>query len=216
MSVQGDEQGRFRRAPRQERSRSTVDAIFEAAARVLDGSGEEGATTGRIAHVAGVSIGSLYQYFPRKEALFGALTQRAMEVDLERIREAVDRARDMPLEQAVREVMRAELTFALERPRLFCWMLRYLPGLGLLPAVEKMEKALIVEVRRLMDDHRNELAGADTVFLAAASVGAIRGAVVLLAREHPSLFEDPDRVLDLTTDLALGSLRAHLERVRRT
>jgi AcrR family transcriptional regulator len=216
MALSGDERGSYRRAPRQERSRSTVDAIFEAASRLLDDSGVEGATTGRIAHVAGVSIGSLYQYFPRKEALFGALTQRTMEVDLERVREAVDRCRGVPLEEAVREVMGAALAFALERPRLFCWMLRYLPGLGLGPAVEQLERGLIVEVQRLMEDHRSELAAADTALLAVASVGAIRGAVVTLARERPAFLEDRERVLDLAADLALGSLRAHQQRLSRT
>ena len=106
-SMGSGDRASFRRAPRQERSRSTVDAIFEAAGRLVDQAGLEGATTARIAHVAGVSIGSLYQYFPKKEALFGALTERAMERDLQRVREAVDRARDLPLEPGVREVLAA-------------------------------------------------------------------------------------------------------------
>lgn len=202
----------FRRAPRQERSRSTVEAIFEAASRLLDGGGVEGATTGRIAHVAGVSIGSLYQYFPKKEALFGALTERTIEVDLERVRDAVDRAREMSLEEGIREVLGAGFVFALERPRLFCWMLRYLPQLGLLHAVEGMERALIVETRRFLEDHRAELGGGDPELLAIAGVGAVRGSIVTLARERPSFLEDPDRVLDLATDMALGSLLASRRR----
>jgi AcrR family transcriptional regulator len=217
MSLHGDERSTFRRSPRQERSRSTVDAIFEAAARLIDDAGHEGATTGRIAHVAGVSIGSLYQYFPRKEALFGALTERAMESDLRRIQEAVDRARPMPLEEGIREVMLAGFAFALERPRLFCWMLRYLPELGLLPAVENMERELIRETRRFLEDHRAELGeGADPELLAIAGVGAVRGAIVTLARERPSFLEQRERTLDLATDLTLGSLRAHVQRSSRT
>jgi AcrR family transcriptional regulator len=200
--------GVFRRSPRQERSRSTVDAIFEAASRLLDSGGVEGATTGRIAHVAGVSIGSLYQYFPKKEALFGALTERAIETDLARVREAVDRARGMTLEDGTREVLRAGFVFALERPRLFCWMLRYLPELGLLPSVERMERDLIVETTRFLEDHRADLGEADPALLAIAGVGAVRGAIVTLARERPTFLEDGERVLDLATDLALGSLLA--------
>jgi len=198
----------FRRSPRQERSRSTVDAIFEAASRLLDSGGVEGATTGRIAHVAGVSIGSLYQYFPKKEALFGALTERAIEGDLVRVREAVDRARAMSLEEGTREILGAGFVFALERPRLFCWMLRYLPQLGLLPSVERMERELIAETTRFLEAHRAELGGADPGLLAIAGVGAVRGAIVTLARERPSFLEDGERVLDLATDLALGSLLA--------
>ncbi|MFO0586306.1 MAG: TetR/AcrR family transcriptional regulator [Polyangiaceae bacterium] len=199
--------GVFRRSPRQERSRTTVDAIFEAASRLLDDAGVEGATTARIAHVAGVSIGSLYQYFPKKEALFGALTQRAIAEDLARVREAVDRARDLPLEPGAREVLRAGFAFALERPRLFCWMLRYLPQLGLSHAAEEMERALIVETTRFLVDHRAEIGDGDPSLLAAAGVGAVRGALLTLARERPSFFlESGDRILDLATDLTIGGL----------
>ncbi len=209
-----DERSTFRRAPRQERSRFTVEAIFEAASRLLDESGLEAATTNRIAHVAGVSIGSLYQYFPKKEALFGALTERAIERDLDRVREAVDAARGLSLEEGARSILRASFAFALAQPRLFGWMLRYLPQLGLLPAVERMEKVLIIETRRFFEDHRAEIAGADVDMLAVAGVGAVRGAVVTLARERPELLEDGERLLDMATDLTLGSLRASVARSR--
>ena len=211
----GDERGTFRRAPRQERSRTTVDAIFEAASRLLDESGLEATTTNRIAHVAGVSIGSLYQYFPKKEALFGALTERAIEHDLARVRASVDAARDLPLEEGVRVMIQESFAFALHRPRLFGWMLRYLPQLGLLPAVERMERALIAECRRFFEDHRAEIGDVDIDMMAIAGVGAIRGAVVTLARERPDILEDGDKLLDMATDLTLGSLRASLARTRR-
>ncbi len=191
-----------------------MDAIFEAAARVVDEAGVEGATTGRIAHVAGVSIGSLYQYFPRKEALFGALTERAMETDLQRVREAVDRARDMSLEAGVREVIRAAFGFVLERPRVFAWMLRYLPSLVHSPAVEAWERALIAETRRFLEDHRAELPGFDLDLHATAGVGAVRGGLLLLARERPSALEDPVLLLDLAIDTcAREPARAQRERV---
>jgi len=64
-----------RKMPRQARSKATVDAIITAAAHILIERGYEGATTGRIAERAGVSIGSLYQYFPNKEALVAALIE---------------------------------------------------------------------------------------------------------------------------------------------
>ena len=210
----GDERGTYRRAPRQERSRFTVEAIFEAAGRLLDESGLEAATTNRIAHVAGVSIGSLYQYFPKKEALFGALTERAIDRDLERVREAVDAARGRPLEDGVRDILRASFAFALAQPRLFGWMLRYLPQLGLLHAVERMERSLIAETRRFFEDHRAELGGADADLLAVAGVGAVRGAIVTVARERPEILEDGERLLDLAADLTLGSLRASMARLQ--
>jgi AcrR family transcriptional regulator len=65
-----------RREPSQERSRDTVDAILDAAARVFERHGYAAGTTNRIAERAGVSVGSLYQYFPNKDAILVALTRR--------------------------------------------------------------------------------------------------------------------------------------------
>jgi AcrR family transcriptional regulator len=65
-----------RRAPSQSRSRDTVEAIVEAAAQVFERHGYAAGTTNRIAERAGVSIGSLYQYFPNKDAILVELTRR--------------------------------------------------------------------------------------------------------------------------------------------
>ena len=65
-----------RKIASQERSRATVDALVEATARILVREGFDKASTNRIAEVAGVSVGSLYQYFPSKEALVAAVIER--------------------------------------------------------------------------------------------------------------------------------------------
>src|SRR5262249_7474993 len=66
----------LRKLPVQERSRVTVEALLEATARILVKEGFDAASTNRIAAVAGVSVGSLYQYFPSKESLVAALIDR--------------------------------------------------------------------------------------------------------------------------------------------
>ncbi|MBK9030189.1 MAG: TetR family transcriptional regulator [Myxococcales bacterium] len=65
-----------RKQPQQARSKAMVDAIVDAAARVLRKHGYDDTTTNRVAEVAGVSVGSLYQYFPNKQALVHALIER--------------------------------------------------------------------------------------------------------------------------------------------
>jgi AcrR family transcriptional regulator len=70
---------RERRTPRQRRSRLTVEAVLDAVVRVMKRHGVEGVTTNRIAVTAGVSIGSVYQYFPDKRAIFTALHDRHSE-----------------------------------------------------------------------------------------------------------------------------------------
>ncbi len=65
-----------RREPQQRRARQTVDAVLDAVVRILKRGGIEAVTTNRVAQVAGVSIGSVYQYFPDKRAIFAALHER--------------------------------------------------------------------------------------------------------------------------------------------
>jgi AcrR family transcriptional regulator len=68
-----------RRKPVQRRSIQTVDAIVEAAAQVFQSHGYAAGTTNRIAERAGVSIGTLYQYFPDKDAILVALVERHLQ-----------------------------------------------------------------------------------------------------------------------------------------
>jgi len=65
-----------RKLPRQKRSAVMVETILEAAARVLARESLDGFNTNRVAEVAGISVGSLYQYFPNKAALVAALIDR--------------------------------------------------------------------------------------------------------------------------------------------
>lgn len=76
-----------RRAPKQRRSRETVEAVLEAVPWVLKRHGAGAITTNRIAEAAGVSIGSLYQYFPDKQAIFTALYDR----HVDQVRQVVER-----------------------------------------------------------------------------------------------------------------------------
>ncbi|MBZ5788745.1 TetR/AcrR family transcriptional regulator [Burkholderia contaminans] len=75
-----------RKSPRQRRSSNTVDLIIETASRLWSERGPRGFTTNEIARVAGISIGSLYQYFPNKDAILHALIQQELEQLLEALR----------------------------------------------------------------------------------------------------------------------------------
>jgi AcrR family transcriptional regulator len=92
-----------RKRPVQRRSRLTVDVILEAAARVFADRGYAGATTNHIAERAGVSIGSLYQYFPNKEALVEEVRSRFGERLHTRLLELVGRLGGLDLREAIRE-----------------------------------------------------------------------------------------------------------------
>jgi AcrR family transcriptional regulator len=80
----------MRKLPRQARSRATTDAILDAAAHILGQRGWAGLTTNAVAEIAGVSIGSLYQYFPNKLALIEAVRRRHFDEVLAVLRAASD------------------------------------------------------------------------------------------------------------------------------
>src|SRR5262249_27015371 len=81
---------RARRSPAQERSRTTVAAILEAATRIFAARGYAATTTNRIAEHAGVSVGSLYEYFPSKDAILVALAEVHMAEVRRVVREATE------------------------------------------------------------------------------------------------------------------------------
>ncbi|MFI5308090.1 MAG: TetR/AcrR family transcriptional regulator [Polyangiales bacterium] len=72
-----------RKQPRQARSRATVTGILDATTRILDREGPDAATTTRVAEVAGISIGTLYQYFSHRDAILDALQDREFERAME-------------------------------------------------------------------------------------------------------------------------------------
>jgi AcrR family transcriptional regulator len=87
-----------RRSPIQKRAQITVDAMLDAAIRLLKKSGGSSITTNRIAETAGVSIGSVYQYFPNKQAIFIALHERHIDQVDQVIQRRIAESTDASLE----------------------------------------------------------------------------------------------------------------------
>ena len=85
MDVSPPRHLKARKTPRQARSTSTIDAIFEATIQVLIKEGTHRLTTTRVAERAGVSVGTMYQYFPHKQALLYALNERYLDRLAERM-----------------------------------------------------------------------------------------------------------------------------------
>jgi AcrR family transcriptional regulator len=91
-----------RKRPRQARSRVLFDALIEATRRLLGSDGLEAVTTARVAELAGVSIGSLYQYFPSREALIAAVIDRSLEADMAVLVPIIEELRNAPFDEALR------------------------------------------------------------------------------------------------------------------
>lgn len=100
-----------RKTPRQTRSLQTVELILAAAARVLSRESLAGFNTNRVAEVAGVSVGSLYQYFPNKEALVVALIER----DHARLADALEALLAGPPAGGLRDTLQAVARLLIEQ-----------------------------------------------------------------------------------------------------
>ena len=107
-----------RRAPKQARSQIMVEAILEATQQLLASIGYENTNTTRIAERAGVSIGSLYQYFPNRDAVIAELQRRHHKETSAILTEAFAKAEDLPLEEAVRHLVQATIRLHQLEPEL--------------------------------------------------------------------------------------------------
>ncbi len=105
-----------RKIPRQARSQATKDVILEAAARVLIERGAHGFTTNHVAARAGVSIGSLYQYYPNKSALLLQLHVREAQTTLNQLRDALQASSNTPRQRLRRGILVFFATEAAEAP----------------------------------------------------------------------------------------------------
>ena len=98
-----------RRTPRQARAAETAAAILEGAAQILEAGGLAGFTTNAVAERAGVSIGTLYQYFADKNAILVALAKQQVELGLADIARALSGEIDPTPEGRVRAMVRAAI-----------------------------------------------------------------------------------------------------------
>ena len=107
-----------RKSPRQQRAHATCAAILEATARILETGGPEALTTNRIAELAGVSIGSLYQYYPDKQAILAELVRAQRAALLTDLQDAVLQAAGLDLRATVPLLIAASLKHHTRRPLL--------------------------------------------------------------------------------------------------
>jgi AcrR family transcriptional regulator len=166
-----------RKSPRQARAKATVEAILEASAHILETAGLEALTTNAVAERAGVSIGSLYQYFPAKQAILAALIRRKHLTVNENISRAAkrERERQSSLKEAVAALVEAGAAYQLAHPRL-ARSLEYAEAMLPLDAeIIELQQQLVAAVASVLVAHKAAdplIAARDTVALARGMLDA--------------------------------------------
>jgi AcrR family transcriptional regulator len=186
-----------RKRPRQDRSRATVDSILQATARVLVKHGFDGLTTNLVAQTAGVSVGSLYQYFPNKSALVGALIEKHVEHMTSLCLAELTRVARLPMPEAIRSVIEVMIRAHAVHPELHRVLTEQVPRVGRMAKLREIEAIVERMVAGLLAARKAELAIDDPEMAAFVLVSAIEAITHRAALLSPELFRDP-RLVDET------------------
>jgi AcrR family transcriptional regulator len=196
-----------RRTPQQQRSRDTVEVIVEAAARVLARLGWAKFTTNEVARVAGVSVGSLYQYFPSKLALAEAIRERHLATVLSALPDPDSRDKAISLASRVARLVEGVVA-AHSSPRLHRALLDEVP-LSARSNFKTFEAEYARRYEALIEACSPPASHADSTMPALVLAAAVEGVVHAAAR-HGKL-DDPELKVELN-HLVCAYLRNHLRR----
>jgi AcrR family transcriptional regulator len=195
----------------QERSRATVDALIEATRRLLVREGFDKASTNRIAREAGVSVGSLYQYYPGKEALVAAVIDRHNRELMQVVRAALAEVAALPVEKAMRKLVAVAIDAHRIDPRLHRVLAEQIPRTGRLEKVATFNREYYALVKDYLANHRDEMRAVDldlAAFVCVTSIEALTHTAVL---HRPDVLSD-DAVETLVDEAARLVIRYLRER----
>jgi AcrR family transcriptional regulator len=178
----------LRKRPRQERARATFDAVLDGAAEVITEHGYAAMTTNAVARRAGISIGSLYQYFPDKTAILVCLLERHIREMQPVIAESLEALAEptRPLEDALREtVLRLVAAHDHHGPRLQQVLSEEVPHPPSIQRLrQKLEAGYVAEVARILSGH-GELRQGQPEVVAQVFVVVVEAVTVWLAHGAP-------------------------------
>jgi AcrR family transcriptional regulator len=179
-----------RKMPRQDRSKATVDAILKATARILVKDGYEATSTNRVAKTAGVSVGSLYQYFPSKEALIVAVMERHADAILGRLQSRLLELLDEPVEKVTRALVHELIETHRVNPRLHQVLIQQVPRMGKLTCLDEVDRRLAQLVCAYLTAHRDEVDVANPELAAYVIVKAAEAVTHSVVIERPELLDN--------------------------
>jgi len=166
-----------RKSPVQARSLATMDAIYEATIQVLMAEGMARFNTTRVAERAGVSVGSLYQYYPNKRSLLAAVLERHLVHVVEVVEKVCAAQRGMSLADMARAVSIAFVDAKMERPdvskALYAVAEEHGGAVFVGRARARMLKAISATLASASDARPNDLETVSSMFLS-AMVGSVR------------------------------------------
>jgi AcrR family transcriptional regulator len=163
-----------RKLPKQERSQATVSAILIATTRILTEEGYDKFNTNRVAELAGVSVGSLYQYFPNKESLLYALGEHHANEMAQLAQHHLEDLGDRSILEALQQIVKAVLAAYEVNPKLYRILHQQVPRSE---EMQKLDDARIEQMLyAFLALHRDQLRPQNldiTVFIISRTIKAL-------------------------------------------
>jgi len=165
----------IRKSSQQQRSQFTVDAIVEATTKLLEKSGVEKTTTNRISDLAGVSVGSFYQYFPNKEALIARIIEKEINTQADKLEKLILTHKDENISQLTKILIEYIADQFYRRHRIAAVLIGQLNQLERVPVQVKARGRLVKLLADLFRERRPELALDDPDIAAYIVVHGVMG-----------------------------------------
>lgn len=207
-----------RKRPRQSRSQATVTAILDATARILVERGFAAASTNAVAERAGVSVGSLYQYFPNKDALVSALQARHGEQMMAVIQRALTKAMDATVADALAGLIQATVEAHGVDADLHRVLEEQLGSMAVDALRNEYTDVMEDRIVALLARHRDEITAPDLKLAAFMLMHAAHGLIHAVVRQRPkgvSLKNATQEIVAMMTAYLVGPRAAVSQIARR-
>jgi len=186
-----------RKSPKQSRSKALVEAIYQATVRILPGVGSENLTTKKVAETAGVSIGSLYQYFPNKESILEAVMDIAIKATTSDVNSAVDQLEGKNLEESVSIMVDHVLGVFMDDKVRMREIFRKAPELQRVPVLFYMRQMVVNRLAERIETLQPGLSKDEYKRAAFVSANAVMGIVQTMLFDETQTFTKEELAADL-------------------
>lgn len=196
-----------RKEPNQERARDTVENIVTATAHILEKDGFEKISTNRIADKAGVSIGSLYQYFPTKEAIFSFMMERYVKSQTEMVDKLIEeRKSDQNLKETVRIIISSIMDSKIKQARFQKMFAHKVLSFGGYESLNRQDDHLIAVFRKYLEPFGNEVRKENLDIALYFVIQSVKALPIAILFQNKIKISDP-RVTDELVELVYRYLK---------
>jgi len=187
-----------RKEPKQERSQSMIDAVMEATTRILTTMGAEKTTTNKVAELAGISVGSLYQYFPNKDAVFAKLIERHLAHHKEVVVKILEENVNQPTDLAIEKIMSHMVGMYLSKKKILKPLMVHIPRLEKTRDTLLMRNEVIDVIAAYLESRRSDLVVTDIRASLVILVNSVMGVMTTMLFSETELMSPEAMTAELS------------------